>query len=685
VKFVPARHRARLSAVTAVVLTMAIVAAACSNSSPSAAPDTTLAPIQGFISDVTIANGDSCEFFVPANCLLPFPSNHFTKVDTSTGTGLRVNFTRAAMPANVDGVHIDPTEWNRNDGFSPGGPIITQIPGVDLAASQAPPITDIARSLDPNSPIVLLDADTGERRAFFAELDSHVPAGDPKQALTIHPAANLTDGHRYVVALRDLKRADGAAIDAQPAFVAYRDRLQTDVPAIEARREAMESIFATLAAAGVGRDNLDQAWDFTVASTTNLTDRVLAMRDDAFASLAGKAPTFTVTSTQENTDGAATGWLRIVKGTLDVPSYLTGAGDAGTVLNNGTDPTGIPTRNGTIAVPFTCVIPRSATAQAAPTLLYGHGLLGSQEEGEGVGKGVGDELKANVCAVDWIGMASGDLGAIVIMLKDLSGFRMIPDRLQQSFVNFLFLGRAAKATDGFATNLAFQTSNGTTPPTPAMNGEVAFVGNSQGGIFGGSLSAVAQDWTRAFLGVPGMSYATLLNRSVDFDKFDPLFTDPYPDRLVNQLNLGLMQMLWDRGENDGCATHLTSDPLPSTPAKQVLLFAAFGDHQVANVTTDVLARTIGAKIRQPALADGRSTDVTPFWGIEAADSLPYNGSAYVMWDFGTPAPPLGNTPNRAGKDPHGMGRDDPNVLRMVDTFLREGQLIDVCAGAPCAS
>jgi len=409
------------------------------------------------------------------------------------------------------------------------------------------------------------------------------------------------------------------------------------------------------------------------------------MRDDAFASLAGKAPTFTVTSTQENTDGATTGWLRIVKGTLDVPSYLTGAGDAGTELNNGTDPTGIPTRNGTIAVPFTCVIPRSATTQAAPTLLYGHGLLGSQEEGEGVGKGVGDELKANVCAVDWIGMASGDLGAIVTMLKDLSGFRIIPDRLQQSFINFLFLGRAAKAPDGFAINPAFQTSVGSTAPISAMNGEVAFVGNSQGGIFGGSLSAVAQDWTRAFLGVPGMSYATLLNRSVDFDEFDPLFTNPYPDKLVNQLNLGLMQMLWDRGENDGYATHLTSDPLPNTPAKQVLLFAAFGDHQVANVTTDVLARTIGAKIRQPALADGRSTDVTPFWGIEPADSLPYDGSAYVMWDFGTPAPPLGNTPNRAGKDPHGMGRDDPNVLRMVDTFLREGQLIDVCAGAPCAS
>ena len=526
-----------------------------------------------------------------------------------------------------------------------------------------------------------MDADTGERRPFFAELDSHAPAGTPQQALIIRPAVNLSDGHRYVVALRNLKRSDGTAIDVQPAFVAYRDRLQTDVPALEARRDAMESIFATLSAAGVDRGDLDLAWDFTVASTADLTGRAVAMRDDAFATLDGKSPTFTVTSSEDNPDGAATGWSRVVKGTIAVPSYLTGAGDAGTVLNNGTDPAGIPTRNGTLEVPFTCVIPRSAASSPEPTVLYGHGLLGSQDEGEGVGKGVGDQLQVNVCAVDWIGMAEGDLGAIVAMLKDLSGFRIIPDRLQQSFVNFLFLGRAAKAPDGFAANPAFQSAGG----APALNGDVAYVGNSQGGIFGGSLSAVAQDWTRAFLGVPGMSYATLLNRSVDFDEFDPLFTGPYPDKLVNQINLGLMQMLWDRGENDGYANHLTADPLPDTPAKQVLLFAAFGDHQVANVTTDVLARTIGAKIRQPALADGRSTDVTPFWGVEAAGALPYDGSAYVMWDFGTPAPPLGNTPNRAGKDPHGMGRDDPDVLRMVDTFLRQGQLIDVCNGAPCAS
>ena len=36
---------------------------------------------------------------------------------------------------------------------------------------------------------------------------------------------------------------------------------------------------------------------------------------------------------------------------------------------------------------------------------------------------------------------------------------------------------------------------------------------------GGSLTALAPDFNRAVLGVPGMNYSTLLRRSVDFDQY----------------------------------------------------------------------------------------------------------------------------------------------------------------------
>ena len=63
----------------------------------------------------------------------------------------------------------------------------------------------------------------------------------------------------------------------------------------------------------------------------------------------------------------------------------------------------------------------------------------------------------------------------------------------------------------------------------------------------------------------------------------------------------MIQMMWDRGEPNGYANHMTGDPLPGTPAHKVLIEMAYGDHQVSNVATEVEARTIGAPLRRPTL------------------------------------------------------------------------------------
>ncbi|GIU90637.1 MAG: hypothetical protein KatS3mg010_1736 [Acidimicrobiia bacterium] len=76
-------------------------------------------------------------------------------------------------------------------------------------------------------------------------------------------------------------------------------------------------------------------------------------------------------------------------------------------------------------------------------------------------------------------------------------------------------------------------------------------------------------------------------------------------------------MLWDRAEANGYAHHLTDDPLPNTPPHDVLLIEAFGDHQVANVATETMARTIGAKVWSPPLAPGRTDLANPFWALDA--------------------------------------------------------------------
>src|SRR5207247_322875 len=101
-------------------------------------------------------------------CLLPFPSNvAHTKKDKTAATGRRVALTKAEMPANAQGVHIDPTEWNRNDGFSPGQAIVVHVPSLktqtDLKNSRIVPSTDLARYRDAKQPLLLLDEQTGTR------------------------------------------------------------------------------------------------------------------------------------------------------------------------------------------------------------------------------------------------------------------------------------------------------------------------------------------------------------------------------------------------------------------------------------------------------------------------------------------------------------------------------------------
>ena len=105
---------------------------------------------------------------------------------------------------------------------------------------------------------------------------------------------------------------------------------------------------------------------------------------------------------------------------------------------------------------------------------------------------------------------------------------------------------------------------------------------------------------------------------------------------------------------------------------------------MANVTTEVEARTIGASIAWPALAPGRHTDVNPYYGIPRIAAFSFGGSALVVWDTGIPAPPTTNTPPHAGRDPHSAPRNSPPARRQKSEFLRaDGAVIDVCGGTPC--
>jgi hypothetical protein len=617
-----------------------------------------------------------CDAIDPAACLLPFPNDFFTVRDPTTATGRRVQLAAASMPRNAQGQPIDPVGWNGNDGFSPGSEILAHVPGIDLLRTGTAPITDIARSLAADAPIVLLNTRTGQRHPYWAELDANA-TDEARRALIIRPARNLDEGTRYIVALRQMRNADGRLIAPSRAFASFK---KGHGPVV--RRRHMKSTFRELARAGVKKRRLYLAWDFTVASERNLSERLLHIRDDAFASLDGTAPPFTVANVTEFTEEENPRIARRVEGTFDVPSYLDQpGGPPGSGFNYAGGSDGLPAQlpGNTQVAPFFCDVPRAAFTQPAHAALYGHGLFSDRTEvdDDNVQRMANDHAFL-FCGTEWLGLEDGSQVNLARVFIDFSRFPAFADRLQQAILDTLFLGRLMIHPSGFVSHPAFQS--GGAPLIDRARGLV-YDGNSLGGDMGGAVTAVAQDFTRAVLGVPGMNFSTMLTRSVDFPLV--LIRAAYPDQLDQQLTFALIQMLWDRAEADGYAHHMTSDPLPGTPSHRVLMQVAFGDQQVPNVSSEVEARTIGASLLVPAIGPGRSPDVVPYWDIPPIDGFPFAGSAMVVWDSGSPPPPPQNVPPTEGVDPHQDPRSSSIARAQKAAFFETGDIVDVCGGQPC--
>jgi hypothetical protein len=778
-----------------------------------------------------------CDLLDPAHCLLPFPSDHFTAAAAPNspqgrlqgGTGRRVNFNTLAMPRNIAGKPIDPTEWNRNDGFSPGQMIVTYVPKLGVVRDAqgratgpvlgAPPLTDLSQSLTPDASIMVLEvpqapeAATPRQHPIWAEIDLNAgfllpadgvaypnPLQSPQPALLIRPAVNFREGRRYVVVLRKLRDQAGQPIRAQTPFATCRDGAASSLPPVSARcQQLQQSVFPVLQSAGIGvagNQELYLAWDFTVGSARNQTARLRHMRDQAFVNglgdvedsngtvlRFGRAPAFTVDQVTVNPQ---TGIAKRIEGTITVPSFVQPAdpspaedpavsavldrlrrefpaqaaalfdvadiGRGGSAPPNrlhyrpgdGADPTGcagldpqvalstgcalqarygdgLPDSTGDMTTRYICQIPAQASGgNPARPGVYGHGLLdGRSAVTYDAVPDFSREHNFMFCAVDLFGFAQGDLPNVASVLADLSNFPVIPDASQQGLLNYMFLARLLTHPQGFAIHPEFQKDG-----LPLFDRrEVFYDGNSQGGIIGGVVLAMSKDLNRGVLGVPGMNYSTLLRRSVDFDnRFNPPNLPPYAlplylayqNDLDRDLAFSLMQMLWDRSENNGYAHHLTDNSALKGPDNQVLLHPAFADHQVTHWSAQVMARTLKVSVadlyaRKPgegvthqfATRDQffatRDPDEKDFYGLPlvgrdagVAYDEPCSGegcsrstkSAFIEYDEGrTATPPIGNVPPRADEfDPHQFPRRTIYGRCQKSHFLHpQGRIIDVRA------
>jgi hypothetical protein len=679
-----------------------------------------------------------CEVLNQVECLLPYPSSRYL-VPADTVTGVRLDLPEDAMPRVVlegnlvnllpGGVRapLDPTPYNTHDGFSPTVQILMHFPGgVDLERSRAPRLLPETRSFDlrsleRDSPTVLIDAETRERIAHFVENDAHATGSTlARQVSILRPARSLDPGHRYIVAVRNLVHADGSPVEAEPAFEALRDRRPTDIPALDRRRAPFEEIFRTLARAGVRRDELVLAFDFVVQSDEQLTGEMLSMRDQAFAFLEahdGGRTTFDVDEVRLVNPGCADPdqpvWKE-VRGSFQAPLFL----DADNIAEPRVagrlqlDAAGRPLWTATTDAPFGIAIPCKALEGGGTPLhplVVGHGLFGNGPDTLSglVGAEELSDLAYVAGATNWSGLSSLDvsplpplpgdiedvlsdpqlLGAIVEffgsfigqMLIDFDRFPAMADRLRQGQLNTLVLARML-ATGAFHANPEFRTPEGV---GVIDTSESFYFGASLGGIMGIMFGALSPDVERLNVDVPAINFSLLLQRATPFIAFETFLNLIEPDPNVTLLTLALLHERWVRGESAGYATHVTRNPLPGTNAKRVLMTVALFDQQVANLGSQIAGATLGLRNLEGSVV--RDLPLVP----DRSGPLP---SAYVVYDTGSfdpenPAhapfiPPLVNLagePNRC--DPHGRRGFIPASVEQLLGFLRPGgEIENFCNG-----
>jgi hypothetical protein len=606
---------------------------------------------------------EGCENLDPRHCSLPYPSDRYLAEDGDTVTGYRLAIEPEFLPEPVDTDVFDFTPYERLDGFSPATQLMVLWDSpADL--SDAALVDDIGRSLEDDSPTVIVDLADGSRIPHWVENDYRAQYED-ETVLYIRLAGILEEDHAYAVALRDLADADGETFEPSDVFAALRDGVPTDAEEIEDRREGFEEMFAILEDAGVERASLQLAWRFHTASGEAIRRDMLHIRQDALDRLGADGIGCTVTSTEDGYGGDGKTWRR-VRGTYTVPLYMDSTEPPARFVRGGDD---LPAYQGEHEIEFTVILPQTLVdggAHPGPLVTFGHGLLGNGEGtiSSGDVRDIAYRGEVILLATDWDGMSSEDVPTVGLALADPNMFPHVTERLQQGMVNQIALTRTFA---GICSDLPEFQAEGV---DLIDSSRLFYTGVSQGGIFGGTLTTISPDIDRGVLLVNGAVFPVMMERSIDYAPYYPLFEFAWQSRLDQAILLPLAQHLWDASEPSGYLQHAI-DGLPGIGPKEVLSLSVVNDSQVPNVSTNQAMRMAGVPVIEGSALEP--------WGFPV-ETAPYAGSALVYVDMGDRDVPEGNVFPEVNDNGHSeVGKTDI-ALQIIQPFLETGVVQMPCEG-----
>jgi hypothetical protein len=599
-------------------------------------------------------------------CITPWPSNLYSVADSTTATGVRVDIPLGALPTNQDGITIDPARLNTFDGFSPAAPMIFSYEG-GMDGSNLVPNSRYADSITDSSPTVLIDMSTGERVVHFAELDIREKERFGSQALYIRPSVRLKPGTRYAAAIRkSLKARDGSEIPLSDGFAAILSGKTTKHERLEARRAQYDEVLAAVEAAGVPRDDVIVAWDFSTGSDELLRSDLTVARDRSLEIAGVDGANLSYEIAEDRTENG----FRRVDGTFKVPLLLNNGGDFVPDTAVLRDSDGLPAPEGTHDVPFTTVIPECAISgtEKVSIMVYGHGLFGDEgQAATGALRPLSEQMCMIIIGTIMRGMSDKDIPNVLLTLNDFSRADRIFDTLLQGIINHIALVQAVR---GPMAETLFLNDQGA---SIADIDNIYYYGLSQGHIFGATVAAYDPHIERAVLGVGGANYSMMLERSLDWPTYRTVVIGAYDDPLNVAILVNLMQMRWDTTEPTNVISGLPGAPIPGTPDKQFLLHMAVGDDEVPNISTEYQARTMGIPVLAPEYYE-------PYGVPAMAGPL---SSALVIFNNGDGPIPEGNEPppdNRA----HSLTRESQAGRDQIQTFFETGEIIHTCGdNTPC--
>lgn len=594
------------------------------------------------------------------DCLLPFPSDVFLVDDPAQPSGKRVAIPEAAAVRTREGTTVDLLRAYPADGFSHLPPLLALFPG-GLDPAGLVPVDAPERSLEPAATTVILEAATGRRVLHFAEVDPEA-GRDGRRALLLRPMERLANGARYVVGIAGLVDRAGAPVPAPEPFRRLRDREPGAPPAL-GRYDA--DVFPVLAQAGLAREALLLAWDFTVQSEASVTGDLLAVRADALGRLAAGPPAVTLGKVER--DVAAHVAVR-VEGTVRVPLYVDSV-EPGARLRRGAG--GAVEPSGEAEVPFLLIVPPSALAAAPVRLVqFGHGFFGSRREIDGFIADMADRIGVCVISTDWWGMSEPDILSVARLIVDRTDEVLtFTDRVHQAMANQLFVAAARGALAA-----ALEREHGL--PRLWEPAPLYFYGISEGHVLGGTYAALSPELERVALGAGGGAFSFMMSRARPFGAFLTTLVPLVPDALELQKFIALTQTTLDRIDPVTYAPHVLADTYPGSPAaRRVLIQTGLGDTQVPHLAARIHARALGVGLIQPA--------ARPIFGLELVIP-PADASALVEFDFHHPDPLPGTDAVIPFEDNgvHEAVRRLPAAIRQLDAFWRPaGRVEQTCDGA----